>query len=69
MHIDLASKAGMFSNQLFKSSFSVKAWKRTPHTDLTILSFELSPLDKDMSNFEQNHALALQAYFSSKLRK
>lgn len=69
MHIDLASKANTFLDRLFKSSFSVKVWKRTPNTDLTILSRELSPLDKGMSNFDQNHALALSVFFNSKLQK
>lgn len=36
---------------------------------MTILSHELSPLDKDMSNFEQNQTLTIQAYFNSKLQK
>lgn len=59
----------MFPNQLFKNSFSVKVWKRTPNADLTILSCALSPLDKDMSNVERNHALAFQASFNSKPQK
>ncbi len=59
MHIDLASKASSFRTGYLREALVSKCGKEA-HTDLAILSYELSPLDKDRSNSEQSQTLMLQ---------